>query len=337
MARSTPSRPRQGSRAARARQPSIEKLLIGDALRSWVPPTVSVVVLCVMMLLDAMELVPDRVAAAVGVVALLLLGAFLIVSPLLADDADTQVSPALAVAAGVLWIAILAYPFEARLFTGAPLGHVALDPSAKGSTIVPAGAASEADVVVEARLPLASDRRDRTVHYDVDLVDDGGAHARVEGELGDSWRMRRMGRRGTAPSHLEHLSESQVVAIGSGALHLADVTLVGEPGATAVATAYPHRLPPTAVLYGLAIVLCIGALTLDRWWNPRATATATMITTAACAAALVFATSGAGHPGVRDMIGAALVGAIAGVTIGTTAAWLVGRLVSRGGAARRAA
>jgi hypothetical protein len=247
------------------------------------------------------------------------------------------VSAALAVTAGLLWIAVLAYPFEARLLVGAPLGHVALDAAAKGSTIVPAGAASQTDVVVEVHLPLATDRRDRTVHYDVDLVDDGGAHSRVEGELGDSWRMRRMGRRGTAPSHLEHLAASQVVAIGSGALHLADATLVGEPGATAVATAYPHRLPPVGVLYGLAILLCVGALALDRWRDPRATATATMVTTAACAAALVFANSGAGHPGVRDVIGAALVGAVAGVTIGPGAAWLANTLASRGGAARRAA
>jgi hypothetical protein len=146
-----------------------------------------------------------------------------------------------------------------------------------------------------------------------------------------------MGRRGTAPSHIEHLSTSQVVAIGTGALHLADVTLVGEPGATAVATAYPHRLPPMAALYVLAALLCIGALALDRWRDPRATATATIVTTAACAAALVFADSGAGHPGVRDVIGAALVGAIAGVTIGTGMAWLVGMIASRSGTVRRAA
>ncbi len=324
-------------RASAARRPSVRTLLVGDALRSWLPPTAAVVVLAVVMLLDAIELIPDDVGAAISALALLVLGAFLIVSPLLADDAEGRVPPLVAVAGAIIWIAVLAYPFEARVFAGAPIGHVALDPAATGAVIAPAGAGSRVDVVVDLHLPMATDRRDRTVHYDVDLTDDGGTHSRVEGELGDSWRMRRMGRRGTAPSHIEHLSTSQVVATGTGALRLAGVTLVGEPGASAVATAYPHRLPPDALLYGLAILLCVGALVLDRWWDPRGTATATMVTTAGCAAALVFAGSGSGHPGVRDVIGAALVGAVAGVTIGAGAAWLVRTFAPGGTTARRAA
>ncbi len=318
-------------------QASIRRLLVGDALRSWALPTVAIVLLLAAMLLDIVELVPDATAALIAAVALLMIGASLILTPLLGEDAEGRVIPALAIALAVVWIAVLAYPFAVRLLVGAPLGRVPLDAAATGATLVPAHLASHANVVVDLHLPVASDRRDRTVHYDVDLVDDAGAHVRIDGELGDSWRMRRMGRRGSVPSHLEHLSASHVVPIGSGALHLAAATLVGEPGATAAATAYRYRLPGTAVLYGLAVALCAAALALDRWWDPRARATATIVTTAACAAALVFAGSGSGHPGMRDVMGAALVGAIAGITIGAAMAWLVETLLPRQGAARRAA
>jgi len=143
--------------------------------------------------------------------------------------------------------------------------------------------------------------------------------------------MRRMGRRGSVPSHLEHLSESHVVDVGAGGLHLGSATLVGEPGATAAATAYPYRLPPTGILYGLAILLCAGALALDRWWDPRERPTATIATAGAAAAALVFAGTGTGHPGIRDVIGATLVGAVVGFGGGTALAWLAGVVLPSGG------
>lgn len=332
------SRRHPTAKTSRSRQPSIRRLLVADALRSWLPPTVALVVLGATMILDALGVVPDRAGAAVAALALLVLGAFVAAAPLVGDEADRR-PPALAVLAGsLLWIAILAYPFAARLYPGAPLRVVPLDATAKNAVVVPAGAASRVDVVVDGHLPLAADRRDRTVHYEVDLVDDAGAHEYVSGELGDSWRMRRLGRRGTAPSHFEHLSATRVVDVGSGALRVAEVALTGENGATAVATVYRHRTPPDAVLYALAALLLGGALALDAWWDPRGTATATMITASAAAAALVFVTGAAGHPGLRDVIGSALVGAVVGVPVGATAAWLGRTFVPRGfGGAHRAA
>jgi len=45
------------------------------------------------------------------------------------------------------------------------------------------------------------------------------------------------------------------------------------------------------------------------------------------AAALAFTASGSGHPGIRDVIGAVLVGAVAGVPLGLVAAWITQRLM----------
>jgi hypothetical protein len=243
------------------------------------------------------------------------------------------------VAVAVVGIALVGYPFATRLFPGEPLRQITLDGAARDAVVVPAGAASRVDVVVDGHLPLAADRRDRTLQYNIDLVDDAGAHEHVAGELGDSWRMRRLGRRGSAPSHIEHLSSEHTIDdAGRGVLRVADVTVSGEPKAAVVATVYGHRTPPALVLWAVAVALVLAALAVDLWWDPRATATATLVTATACTAALVFVTSGAGHPGIRNVIGATLAGAVIGVPAGALAAWIGRAFALRiPGKARRAA
>src|SRR5205814_8381383 len=129
------------------------------------------------------------------------------------------------------------------------------------------------------------------------------------------------------PCPIEHLPASNAVPVGIGGRRSADATRTGEPRATASAIVYRRRTPPSAVLYVGAALLVLGALVFDLWWDPAAGSTTTMVTASACAAVLVFAAGSAGHPGVRDVIGAALVGTLAGVPVGGAAAWL-GRLVS---------
>ena len=329
----TASRPR--SKSGASRPPSIRRLLVADALRSWVPPTVAVAVLAVAMLADALELVPDGAAAVVAVLAFLVLAAYVAIAPLLADEHAGRVPPALAIGVGALAAAVIAYPFAMRLVAGTPLRQLPLTTASTGAVVATADEASRLAIVVDAHLPLASDRRDRSVQYGFDLVDDGGIHLSFAGELGDSWRMRRMGRRGSAPSHFEHLSTRHFVDAGGGTTRVAAVTLSGEPGATVTATVYRDRTPPDVALYAASVLMVLGALALDLWWDPAAGSTATMVAASACAAMLVFSASAAGHPGIRDVIGAALVGTVVGVPAGTAAGWL-GRTIAPFGRTRRA-
>ncbi len=83
-----------------------------------------------------------------------------------------------------------------------------------------------------------------------------------------------------------------------------------------------------------AVLLTAGAFAYDRWLDPDETPLATLLTAMATAAAVTFTASGAGHPGIRDLVGAALLGAIVGVPL----AWVVGRaaqLVARAPASPR--
>jgi hypothetical protein len=337
MARNAP-RPRSRSQTQTA---TIRRLLITDALASWVVPTVAAVVIALALVLNALGLLADAPAAATAVVALLVIGAFMIVAPFLhpASEGPAVPLPAL-LGAMVAWAALLYYPFHARMFTGPPLVQVHVDPAVHGVPLAVGGHGDTVDLIVEAHLPLASEQRDRSVVYDLDLVDANGSHSHYSGELGDRWRTRRIGRRGTAPTRLEHLSTEHLVDDpGGGDLRLEQATITGEPTASLSATFYRHRLAARGILYAGAGLLTVAALAFDHWSHPRETPLATLLTATAAAAALAFTASGSGHPGIRDVIGAILVGAVAGVPIGLIAAWIMQRLVphrSQAKARRRA-
>jgi hypothetical protein len=327
MARSAPrSRSRSPSQTA-----TIRRLLITDALASWVVPTLAAVAIALAIVLNALGLLADAAAAATAVAALLVIGAFMIVAPFLDAAAERPPVPLPALlGAALAWVALLYYPFHARMFAGPALAQVHVDPAVHGVLLPVGGHGDTVDLIVEAHLPLASEQRDRSVVYDLDLVDASGAHAHYSGELGDRWRMRRIGRRGTAPTRLEHLSTEHLVDDpGGGDLRLEQVTVTGEPTASLNATFYPHRLAARGILYAGAGLLTVAALAFDQWSHPRETPLATLLTATAAAAALAFAASGSGHPGIRDVIGAVLVGAVAGVPLGLVAAWITQRLVSQ--------
>ena len=324
----TRSTPRPGPRS---RLQSVRRLLLADALSTWAVPALTLTALALAVLLAALGLVPGGVATAITALALLVLGAFIAAAPLLdAATAERRVPGSWLLVGASLWIALLYYPLHCRLFPGSPLAQARLDASATGTVLPLAGHGSRFDLIVDAHLPLASEQRDRTVRYDLDLVDESGEPAHYAGELGDRWRMRRLGRRGTAPSHYEHLSTSHVVDDPTGSnLRLDRVVLTGEPGTTLTAAVYPHRSPAAPILYAGAGLLTLFALGFDLWTRPRGSPVATLLTATAAGALLTFVASGAGHPGVRDLIGAVIVGGVTGVPLGALAVWVARNTLPR--------
>jgi hypothetical protein len=335
MARST-LRSSRGSRA-----PSIRRLLVADALSTWLVPALSLTVLALAVLLSAFGLITDGGTAATAGLALLVVAAFVMVTPWLgAQTARRRISLPWLLGGAALWIALLYYPLHCRIFAGPPLAKTRLDASAIGTILPVAGHGSRLDLIVDAHLPLAAEQRDRSVHYDFDLVDERGDSTHYTGELGDRWRTRRMGRRGTAPSHYEHLSTDHAVDNPSGSnLRLDRIVLTGEPAAALTASVYARRSPPASLLYTEAAVLTLLALAFDLWAHPQDNPVATLMTASAAGTLLTFVTSGAGHPGFRDLIGAAIVGSIAGVALGAVVMWIARNVLPRSnpGKARRLA
>jgi hypothetical protein len=110
-----------------------------------------------------------------------------------------------------------------------------------------------------------------------------------------------------------------------GSLRLDDVTLSGVPNATLSGSFYRHRIPGEVWLLVGGILLGLCALAFDLWWDPRRTPTAALVTATATGAMLVFCSSAAGHPGLRQVFGSTIVGGIGGVPTAGIIAWLARR------------
>ena len=193
------------------------KLLITEALLTWVPPTAAGAIALVAVLLNALGLIPNPAATATATLALLLVGAHTALAPRMQDDsADLPISRPLMALIGLAWICVLYYPFHCRLFPGNALASVSLTSGAPTSSLR-VGDVERLDLLLDAHLPAATQRANRTLLYDFDVVNERGDRARVQGELGDRWETRRLGRRGTTQAHVEHLSTLQRIALrGAG-------------------------------------------------------------------------------------------------------------------------
>lgn len=319
MVDTTRSAPKRSSSPRR-----VNTLLFGDALSTWGPPTAALLGLGTAVLLDALGVVSEPVAALVAVVALLILGVFAVLGPLLRDRHSPRLRPPTLVGIAVIWVALFSTPFAFRLFPGAPVATVALE-THRASQVLPLSE-SRFDMVLDAHLPLSSERQTRQLHYDLTLVDGAGQSQRYDGELGDRWQTRRLGRRGTAPVHLEHLSTAhEIDSPAGGTLRLDEVTLSGVPNATLAASFYRHRIPGAAWLLSGGVFVTLGALAFDLWWDPRRSPAGALLTATATGAMLIFCTMAAGHPGLRQVFGSAIVGGIGGVPTVGLAAWLARR------------
>ncbi len=283
---------------------NVNTLLVEEAFTTWLPPTVGAVILGAAMLLDALGLIDEPIAALSAVFALLILGVSSALGPLL-REAHPRLSPLALAGVALAWIIIFALPFSLRLFPEPPVATTALE-AKPANPVLPIGE-GRFDLVLDAHLPPATEHQTRQLHYALTLTDGAGQSQHYDGELGDRWQTRRLGRRGTAPVHLDNVAVS------------------GIPDASVAASFYPRRVPGLLWLLGGGIVLGLAALAFDSWWDPQRTPTAALLTATATGAVVVFCSSAAGHPGLRQVFGSTIVGGIGGVpTIGIVA-WLVRR------------
>ena len=313
----TPHPPSKRTATAR----NVNALLFKEALTTWLPPTVVALFLGAAVLLDALGAVSEQVAALTAVITLLILGVFAVVGPLLRDPHPAKLGPAMLGGVALVWIALFSTPFAMRLFPGAPVATTALEKH-QASELLPIGE-GHFDMVLDAHLPMTSERQNRELHYALTVVDGTGQSHRYDGELGDRWQTRRLGRRGTVPVHLQHLSTAhEIDSPAGGTLRLDDVTLSGVPNATLAASFYRHRIPGTMWLLCGGALLALGALAFDLRWDLHRTPATALLTATATGAVLVFCSSAAGHPGLRQVFGSAIVGGIGGVPTVGLAAWL---------------
>lgn len=321
------------AQAARARKSSgkrpqsarLTQMVVYDALRSWVIPTVAGVVTFVLYVLYNVELVGADVAVTTtGSLALLVLLFFGLRG--FFEDLPEGRRLALLVGFAVLWCAVTFYPFYRAVNPGTPLFSAELKNNGPAVTIPLHDKPGHYSLYVLGHFLPAEGRENRTATYHIVLGHDGGTDRVLEGEFRQEWGSQRIGS-GRRSSLVPVMHESSIVIEPLDDPQGSDLTMQLkdiEPGVRDSVTIriYPPGVP-LPVLIGLGVLTVAAALVVDAW-RPKGKSEGLLgtLTIAALISVAVFRSSTVATPGFGQMVVGALVGALGGALGG----WLLTRL-----------
>lgn len=312
-----------GKRAPSAR---LQQMVILDALRSWVIPTVAGVVIFVMYILYNLELVDAEIAVTLtGSLALIVLLFFGLRGFL--EDVPEGSRTALLAGFAVLWLAVTFYPFYRAVNPGTPLFSAELTRNAPPVTIPLHDKPGHYRLYVEGHFLPTQGRENRTATYQIALGHDGGTDRLLEGTFRQEWGSQRIGA-GRRSSLVPVMHEGTLILDELDDPEGRDLTLQLKDLSAGVRDAVTVRVytpgVPKVVLIALGILTVAAALVVDAW-RLKGSNDALMgtITVAALVGIAVFRSSTTTTPGFPQLIIGALVGAIGGALGG----WPLARLM----------
>jgi hypothetical protein len=299
--------------------------VVADAVGTWVIPTALGAIAVLAAASAGVGLLAPEVGLAIAIVA----GLGLVAERAL-TTAVASVTPgtAIAVAIGLVWIALCYVPFHFLLFPGAPL-HEPIALHGADATLpvkIPTGGHRSVDLMLEAQLPPNPGSETAIpVSYTVTVDDTAQARTVLSGRFEESLSTRRLGRRGTAKVVHAHHAERRLVSNPTGGdVTISAVTLEPSTGATMTVTAYPHRLPSAVVLAVLAVVVLAAVVAIDARIVPASEGVLTYATPAVLGAALALWTSNTVHPTLSSLVGSLIFGGPLGLGLGALL-WAIAR------------
>ena len=293
--------------ARTTQSPPIVRVMVIDALKSWVIPALTVGACAVFWLSSSFDLLSDAATVRGIGGSLLVLVLFLSFQTyLFAEDSQHRI---LSFAFVIFWAVAMFASFYRHDSPGPPLASGAL--RADGQALpVPGG--SRLSIVVEGQFNAAEGRANRSGRYRLELVPDGGPAQSLEGMFEDRFDQRRLGRRGSTTVEVQHTSERHVVdAIGFTGVKLRlseiDKSLTQE---LRVAV-YPAPNPWLFPLLGVAGI--VGALALEKWFDGDGSAL--MGVSVSFFVVDQYLRWAPPHPQLKPLIGAILVGSFLGAPL----------------------
>jgi hypothetical protein len=239
----------------------------------------------------------------------------------------------IAAALGLVWIVALWLPLHVRFFPGTPLvERASMSASGDGLPLtIPAAGLRAVDLFLEGSLPPApAGGTALPVQFRLTLEGGGGTPQTIAGLFQDRLATRRLGRRGTAVVHQTHTADVHVIPNPAREdLRVTQLVLEPPTAAPIQLTAYPHPLPPVAVLALAALALVAVAVVWDRRGPlPSADGALTYATAAALGTVTIFWTSNTVHPDASTLIGSAIFGGALGFGVGAVVWWLAKQLIA---------
>jgi len=311
-----------GKQAQHAR---IRQLMILDALRGWVFPSVAAAVVFAVYVLYNIDVIdPDAAVTTTGVLALLVL-LFFGVRGFFEEVPEGRLAGFLA-GFTVLWCAATIFPFYRAVNPGTPLFSADLKHNGPAVTIPLREHPGHYNLYVEGHFLPSQGRENRTATYQIALGHDGNTDRLLEGTFRQEWGSQRVGS-GRRSSLVPMMRESHLVVSDIDDPEGRDLTLqlkeISEGVRDSVTVhVYPPGMP-MAVLIALGVLTLAAAVFIDSF-RPKGSSEGLLgtLTVAALVGVTLFRSSTGAAPGFPQVIIGALVGAIGGALGGSLLARL---------------
>jgi hypothetical protein len=314
------SRAKQASAHRRAQSAPLTRLVVLDAIRSWVIPTVAIVGAIVVYVLYSVEIVEESFAVTtVGALALVVtlfygLRSFTDESPV------GQLGAALA-AFSVLWGVTTFYPFYRAVNPGTPLFSTDLKHNGPAVTLPLHGKPNRYNMIVQGHFLPAEGQANRTATYRIAVGHGESTEHVLEGTFSQEWGSQRIGA-GRRSSLVPVMRQTtQVLAPlddPDGSDLSAKLTDLSPGVRDSVSVRIYTESIPKPVLIALGALAIAAAVLIDAW-RPKGASEGLMatLTVATLLSVVVFRASAVATPGFPQLVVAALVGTFVGALAGS--------------------
>ena len=325
------------SNAARSRRPRaarkpvqtapLTQMVVIDALRSWVVPSLAAALVFVIFVTYNLGLVDNASAVtSVGIISLLTV-LFFGLRSFLAQRVEGKV-PLVLAGFALLWCAAAMYPFYRTVNPGTPVFATQLTPNAPAVTLPLRGQAGRYSVMVEGHFLPAEGRTNRTATYSIALGHEGTTDRVLQGTFSQTWGTQRIGagRRSSLVPTMHQTTQVHEIIENPEARDLTLQLTNLSPGVrdSLDIRVYAENLPQW-VLIVLSVMAVAGAVVIDAWRPKGANeGLMTTLTVAAFVGIGVFRVSTPVNPGFPQLAVAALMGTLAGA-LGGSLLWRLGQ------------
>lgn len=325
------------SNAARSRRPRaarkpvqtapLTQMVVIDALRSWVIPSLAAALVFVIFVTYNLGLVDDASAVtSVGIISLLTV-LFFGLRSFLAQRVEGKV-PLILAGFALLWCAAAMYPFYRTVNPGTPVFATQLTRNAPAVTLPLRGQAGRYSVMVEGYFPPPEGRTNRTATYSIALGHEGTTDRVLQGTFSQTWGTQRIGagRRSSLVPTMHQTTQVHEIIENPEARDLTLQLTNLSPGVrdSLDIRVYAENLPQWALIV-LSVMAVAGAVVIDAWRPKGANeGLMTTLTVAAFVGIGVFRVSTPVNPGFPQLAVAALMGTLAGA-LGGSLLWRLGQ------------
>ncbi len=292
----------------------------------WGPPALGGLAILVVYVLGNLDVIDTPPAMAID--AFLLLAVVLFFPLRYAHRLSARGRAATALLA-VAWLAVAYEPIFRRIYPGTRIATAEVGEADLPVEIPTAGGGRTLEMIIDGHLAPAGPDAPRLARYRLTIAAAGLPPQTFEGEFREAWVRRRRSRREAVEVHRERKAAAALVRNPRNRdLHVTALHVVGQAEDRLTLSFYPYRMPPLWLTALLSIALLLAAHVYDHATGAGATAASLTIATAATlTGAFAFPTLSSPHPSFRELVGAAIVGALVGGPIGGLTAWLLrGRL-----------